>query len=83
MESLERDRDPRFNDHEILALARAIVTDISNLHLGPEVGVGPPKTDAPVVSAWLNCLRMMAADLRRFKNLRTFTRLFTWRMSAR
>ncbi len=69
IESLERHRDAQFSDHEILALARAIVSDISNLHFGPEVGVGRPKTDAAVVSSWLNCVRMIAADLRRLKRL--------------
>jgi DNA modification methylase len=69
IESLERHRNAQFSDHEILALARAIVSDISNLHFGPEVGVGPAKPDAPVVSSWLNCVRMMASDLRRLKNM--------------
>jgi SAM-dependent methyltransferase len=69
IESLERHRSAKFSDHEILALARTIVSDISNLHFGPEVGVGPPKSDAAVVSSWLNCIRMMASDLRRLKNL--------------
>jgi len=69
IESLGRHRSAELSDHEILALARAIVSDISNLHFGPEVGVGPPKTDAAVVSSWLNCVRTMAADLRRLKNL--------------
>jgi DNA modification methylase len=69
IESLERHRNAQFSDHEMLALARAIVSNISNLHFGPEVGVGPPKTDAAVVSSWLNCVRRMAADLRRLKNL--------------
>ena len=79
IESLKRHRDPRFNDHEILALAKAIVTEISNLRFGPEVGVGPPKTDAAVVSAWLNCVRMMAAIFGALRIFRTFTRPFTLR----
>jgi len=69
LESVERHRHSQFRDHEILALAKTIVTDISNLNFGPEVGVGPPKTDAPVVSSWLNRVGMMAADLRRLKSL--------------
>jgi DNA modification methylase len=69
IESLERHRHIQFSDHEILALARAIVSDISNLHFGPEVGVGPPRADAAVVSSWLNRVRTMAADLRRLKNM--------------
>lgn len=46
-----------------LALAKALVNSISNLHFGPEVGVSPPKEDAPVISAWLRCVESMADDL--------------------
>jgi hypothetical protein len=48
-----------------LALAKALVTSISNLHFGPEVGVSPPKDDAPVVTPWLRCVEVMAGDLER------------------
>jgi len=61
---------PRYQDHLRLALARAVVSTISNLHFGPEVGVGPPKQDAPVVSAWLGRVVQMAHDLRALKKLR-------------
>ncbi len=47
-----------------LALAKALVSTISNLHFGPEVGVGPPKEDVPVVSTWLGHVVRMACDLR-------------------
>jgi tRNA G10 N-methylase Trm11 len=65
------DRAPRFKDHFQLALARALVSTISNLHFGPEVGVGPPKEDAPVVSAWLGRVLQMAHDLRGLRRLQT------------
>jgi hypothetical protein len=55
--------------HLRLAFATALVNDISNLHFGPEVGVGPPKTDAPVVAAWRGRVRRMAADLRAVRDL--------------
>lgn len=61
---------PRYRDHLRLALARAVVSTISNLHFGPEVGVGPPKQDAPVVSAWLGRVVQMAHDLRALRKLR-------------
>lgn len=51
--------------HEILALAKVVVYSLSNLHFGPEVGVGKPKADAAVVPTWLNAVETMAADLRR------------------
>ncbi|MFZ1086508.1 MAG: DNA methyltransferase [Terracidiphilus sp.] len=63
LESLEEQSDERFASHERLALAKAIVSDISNLHFGPEVGVGKPKKDAPVVAAWLKRVTAMAHDL--------------------
>lgn len=60
---------PRYHNHLRLALARALVSTISNLHFGPEVGVGPPKQDAPVVSAWLGRVVQMAHDLRALRKL--------------
>lgn len=60
--------DTRFVDHERLALASALVYGISNLHFGPEVGVGPAKSDAPVLSLWLDNVRTMVADLRELKS---------------
>jgi DNA modification methylase len=56
-------------DHLRLALARGLVTVIGNLHFGPEVGVGPAKEDAPVIEAWLENVRAMAADLRELRPL--------------
>ncbi len=63
LEQLAWCSDARFERHERLALARALVTSISNLEFGPEVGVGPVKPDAVVVGAWLSTVQMMAADL--------------------
>lgn len=55
--------------HQLLALAKALVTTVGNLEFGPEVGVGPAKADAPVVSRWLRVVREMADDLRTLKPL--------------
>lgn len=49
--------------YERLALARALVNTISNLHFGPEVGVKQIKADAPVVQPWLQAVKQIAADL--------------------
>ncbi|HAB17035.1 MAG TPA: DNA methyltransferase [Verrucomicrobiota bacterium] len=46
-----------------LAVARELVSSISNLRFGPEVGIGPAKEDAPVISVWLSRVRRMADDL--------------------
>ena len=67
LETLKEHSDPRFSDHERLALASAVVNGISNLHFGPEVGVGPAKADAPVLSLWLKNVRAMCDDLRELR----------------
>jgi hypothetical protein len=64
IEALNDNYGQQFNDHETLALAKAIVLDIGNLHFGPEVGIGPPRKDANVVNSWLNRVRGMVEDLR-------------------
>ena len=61
MDELE---DNRFTRHERLALAKALVSSISNLEFGPEVGAGPAKADAPVVAPWLSYVESIASDLR-------------------
>lgn len=58
------DRADSGHSHFRLALAKALVGTISNLHFGPEVGVGPAKADAPVVSTWLGLIIQMTHDLR-------------------
>lgn len=70
LEEIDECRNARFHDHERLALATCLVNGISNLHFGPEVGVGPAKADAPVVSLWLNGIRDMVEDLRKLQSSR-------------
>ncbi len=62
---------PAYSHHLQLALAKAVVTSISNLRFGPEVGVGRAKLDAPVVDAWLREATLMAEDLSPLQHLRT------------
>ena len=64
LEHLKQQATEPYYDHERLALAKAIVNSISNLHFGPEVGVGRAKLDAPVVECWLEAIAVMANDLR-------------------
>jgi DNA modification methylase len=63
LEELEESRDDALCRHERLAFARAIVFEASNLQFGPEVGVGPPKADAAVITPWLDGVKKIAADL--------------------
>jgi hypothetical protein len=62
LETVAEMRDPALEGHERLALARALVTSIGNLHFGPEVGVGRIQDDAPVVGPWREQVRRIAAD---------------------
>jgi 16S rRNA G966 N2-methylase RsmD len=62
--------DPHpYSRHLLLALAKALVTSIGNLHFGPEVGISKAKTDAPVVESWLKQVRSMAEDLQTLESL--------------
>ena len=69
-ESLRERQNDQYFDHECLALAEALVFSSSNLHFGPEVGVGKPKPAAPVIAPWLACIHSMADDLRDVRPLR-------------
>lgn len=62
-------KDGRFSGHERLALAKELVFSISNLDFGPEVGVGKPKLDVPVVTLWLRAVQNMARDVRAVREL--------------
>jgi tRNA G10 N-methylase Trm11 len=68
LDSLEERHNAELVGHERLALAKALVFGISNLEFGPEVGVGPAKSDAPVVYLWLQEIEEMADHLRRFRS---------------
>ena len=63
LDALDGHRDDAVHAHERLALAAALVSEIGNLHFGPEVGVGRIQEDAPVVGPWLERVRTMGADL--------------------
>lgn len=63
LDALAEKGDGEFRRHELLALAKALVGNISNLHFGPEVGVRGRKEDAPVIRSWLKQVRVIAKDL--------------------
>jgi hypothetical protein len=60
---LRRHEGQRYSKHQLLAFATALTFSISNLHFGPEVGLGKPKEDTPVVAIWLEKVQQMAKDL--------------------
>ena len=55
---------PHYRGHLLLAFAKVLVSSISNLRFGPEVGVGPKKEDSPVIGPWLDAVRTIAEDIR-------------------
>lgn len=70
IDAIDSEASPRHVKHFRLAFARAVVESASNLHFGPEVGVGPPKEDAGVVAPWLSIVNQMASDLRAVRECR-------------
>jgi hypothetical protein len=72
LDQIERYAKPAHSQHLRLALAKAIVTSISNLRFSPEVSVvsvDKVKQDAPVVDAWLKEVCLMAEDLSQIQTL--------------
>jgi len=68
LEAIRAHHDARYTKHELLALAKALVFSVSNLHFGPEVGVNTKKKlDAAVVATWQANVLAMANDLRELK----------------
>jgi len=63
LDSLKEHKEQAYYRHALLALANALVFRISNLHFGPEVGVGKPKMDVPVVASWLHEVDRITNDL--------------------
>ena len=60
---IERHTDPATTGHAMLAFVKTAVATASNLKFGPEVGVSGRKTDALVLHAWLDNMRVIARDL--------------------
>ncbi len=69
LKHLRQNANPEYDAHERLALAKALITSIGNLHFGPEVGVGRTRTDAPVVEVWIEGVRAIARDLKSLQSL--------------
>lgn len=69
LEEIQSEHRSAFFDYERLALAKALIHYISNLEFGPEVGVGPPRSDAQVVVAWLDCVSAIVDDLRQLREM--------------
>lgn len=81
--NLQNTPDSPYKDHLRLALAKAAVNSISNLHFGPEVGVRSIKADTPVVEAWLEEVRLIANDLSSLALLESNHRSFVLNSDSR
>lgn len=66
-EIIQKQAKPEVRRHLLLALAKTIVNNGSNLHFGPEVGLGKIKDDAAIIAPWLDNVHGMARDIREFK----------------
>ncbi|MBV9615166.1 MAG: hypothetical protein JO031_06910 [Ktedonobacteraceae bacterium] len=71
LECIKENAHQQYTQHELLAFAKSVVYSSSNLRFGPEVGIGPIKTDAPVISSWLSNVQAMVTDLRNLKGYTT------------
>ena len=64
-------------------MANALVSDIGNLHFGPEVGVGPAKSDVAVVAKWLDRVDTMAPDLLKMQQVTSHAKSTVLNVDAR
>ena len=63
LQAIENNATAKAKPYLKLALAKSVVNYSSNLHFGPEVGIGKIKPDAPVIGPWESCVEKMADDL--------------------
>ena len=66
LDAIDRHGNHQLQRYGRVCFANALVHHISNLKFGPEVGVGKIKYDAPVVDAWLKCIRTAVRDIHRY-----------------
>lgn len=63
LDEIDRHGESQLRRYGRLALAKALTHRVGNLKFGPEVGLGRIKDDAPVVEAWLDCMREIGHDI--------------------
>ncbi|MCG8347265.1 MAG: site-specific DNA-methyltransferase [Chloroflexales bacterium] len=67
-DSIYQEAEPAYQRHLLLALIKALVNNASNLHFGPEVGLGAIKDDAAVIAPWFANVQAMAQDISAFQD---------------
>lgn len=65
---IRESRGEKYTSHELLALAEVLVYTASNLRFGPEIGLGPIRTNAPVLTTWLAAVKAMSDDIRKLSS---------------
>jgi len=63
IEEIKRHKNERIRDHLLIASLKTIISDLSNLKFGPEVGLGKIKKDAPILRSWLENLSQIKEDI--------------------
>lgn len=69
LDVLKENKDNALYEHELLALAKALVYKISNLHFGPEVGLGKIKEDCSVTGEWMVAIKSMVKGITEIKSI--------------
>lgn len=63
LQNLQNQSNNKLFNHQLLALAKALVSNIGNVRFGPEVGIGKIKEDTPVILYWLSEIKKIAHDI--------------------
>jgi DNA modification methylase len=67
IEEIRNYKNEKIKDHLILASIKTIISDVSNLKFGPEVGLGRIKNDAQILKPWLENVNKIANDISSFE----------------
>ena len=66
IEEIKKHRNEQLKDHLLLASLKTIISDVSNLRFGPEVGLGKIKDDASILKPWLKNVHQICEDIQSF-----------------
>jgi DNA modification methylase len=58
-----KDTDKETKDYLLVAFLKTVISNLSNLRFGPEIGLGKIKHDASLLEPWLNNVRTIKDDL--------------------
>ncbi|MCD4665101.1 MAG: site-specific DNA-methyltransferase [Bacteroidales bacterium] len=64
IEEIKKHKNERIKNHLLLASLNTIISDVSNLKFGPEVGLGKIKEDASILKPWLENVHQISEDIK-------------------